>query len=365
VNVAFMLASHRRDAPAGMERAVAGLIDGLERTGHRAIVLSAAEARGDPRIVPIPGLRVRFPSDDQTLRSALDDAPGLEERIEGVLRQHRIDVACYVDALWGLGRLLTRGPARVVLGMHVVGHDIDLRPALDRHPHAVIAPAPGVIAEAACRGYDTSGWKVVPNSLLGHRPGEVAAPTRAAREALRLNAPIRAVARLGPEKGIEALLACIPRLDRPVEIALAAADFEPEPGSQHRLLAACRALARSAGPAVRLVGSLRWEEVRPFLAGASLVMVPSRAESFGLVALEAMSVGTPLAAFAVGNLPALAGGAGAVVPLGDGEAGLWDAAGRLLEDRIAYQAASLTGLRRSRPYDAVTVARQWLEVVCG
>lgn len=95
------------------------------------------------------------------------------------------------------------------------------------------------------------------------------------------------------------------------------------------------------------------------------MLVPSRAESFGLVALEAMSVGTPVAAFAVGNLPALAGGAGVLAPLGEGAAGLWDAARRLLGDPIAYQDASVTGLRRSRPYDAVTVARKWLEVVCG
>jgi iron(II)-dependent oxidoreductase len=153
VNVAFVLASYRRDAPAGMERAVAGLIDGLNLIGHNAVVLTAStDARGDPRAVPIPGLRVRFPSDDQTLRSAIDTTPGLEERIDHVLHQHSIDVACYVDALWGLGRVLTRGPARAVLGMHVVGHDTDLGTSLDRRPHAVIAPAPGVIADAARRG---------------------------------------------------------------------------------------------------------------------------------------------------------------------------------------------------------------------
>jgi iron(II)-dependent oxidoreductase len=78
-----------------------------------------------------------------------------------------------------------------------------------------------------------------------------------------------------------------------------------------------------------------------------------------------MSVGTPVVAFAVGNLPGLVRGAGALVPPARGAAGLWEAARRLLDDPIAYQAASLTGLQRSKPYDPVTVARRWMEVVCA
>ena len=143
---------------------------------------------------------------------------------------------------------------------------------------------------------------------------------------------------------------------------LASAGFEQDPGAQRRLLDACRrATARCRW--VRLGPGLLWHQVRPFLAAASLVLVPSRAETFGLVALEAMSVGTPVVAFQVGNLVALLGPAGQLVPPDQGVAGLWRAAGALLGDPVAYAAASAAGPGRAAAYHPVVVARRWIEAV--
>ncbi len=51
------------------------------------------------------------------------------------------------------------------------------------------------------------------------------------------------------------------------------------------------------------VRRLTWKQAPAWLAEAAVVLVPSRAESFGLVALEAMNAGTPVVAYDVGNLP--------------------------------------------------------------
>jgi len=361
VNVGFVLLSYQRDAPAGMERSVAGLLRGLSALGHRGVVLSASpEAVGDSDVVPIRSLVVRFPSDDTRLRVAIQRAVGLEEEVESILRHHAIDIVCYVDALWGMGRrLLTTGSFRTVLAVHVVGHRVDLEAALCRNPAAVLAPSRSVLEQAARQDYDTARWKVVPNSLLTEQDQ---APCVAAREARRRSGPIRAIARLGPEKGILPLLTSTPaNRYRATEVAVALAGFERDPGSQRRLLEECRAAATSRG--IKVLPGLPWDGVAPFLASASVTLVPSRSETFGLVALESMSVGTPVVAFAVGNFPDLVGGAGALVPQAAGTAGLWRAARDLLADPVRYRAASRAGLARAEPYRPAAVAEEWMEAV--
>ncbi|MCI0690146.1 MAG: glycosyltransferase family 4 protein, partial [Sporichthyaceae bacterium] len=331
--VAFILVSWRPDAPAGMERAVAASAVGHAAAGHRAIIITADRAApasyaGTP-VITLDALTIPMPCGDDELRSAIDSAgQRLPDELLSIFAQHRVDVAVYVDGLWGLGRVMpTGGTTRRVLATHVVGHDIDMAAAL-RRAEMVIAPSPIVLQRAARRGYDTSRWRVVPNALLVDEP----APSMTRRRWLREHGPIRVLARLGPEKGVEDLLAAADgcRLVQGVEVALQAAGFEAGPGSQRHLLDACRALAERCGASIRR--GLPWHQMPAWLAGASVVIVPSLAETFGLVALEAMAVGTPVVALDVDNLPSLIGAGGCVVPQGQGHVGLWRAAGKLLED---------------------------------
>lgn len=74
------------------------------------------------------------------------------------------------------------------------------------------------------------------------------------------------------------------------------------------------------------------DDLPGLLPHATVVVVPSRDEPFGLAAVEAMACGVPVAAFAVGGLrEVLAGGAGISVPSGD-VAGLARAVRGLLDD---------------------------------
>jgi glycosyltransferase involved in cell wall biosynthesis len=80
---------------------------------------------------------------------------------------------------------------------------------------------------------------------------------------------------------------------------------------------------------VRFVGHL--EDVAGHLAGGDVFCLPSRAEGLPLALLEAMSVGLPCVATAVGEVPAVLGQAIAVVPPDDVEA-LAGALGTLVAD---------------------------------
>jgi glycosyltransferase involved in cell wall biosynthesis len=84
--------------------------------------------------------------------------------------------------------------------------------------------------------------------------------------------------------------------------------------------------------AIEFKGALNRTEARAFLADADLVVMPSRSEPFGLVALEAAQLSRPVIASAVGGLPEIVihGQTGLLVPPEDSQA-LADAIENLLK----------------------------------
>jgi len=102
--------------------------------------------------------------------------------------------------------------------------------------------------------------------------------------------------------------------------------------------------------AVELLGWVAPDRLPEVLAGASVVVLPSRwDEAFGLVALQAMQVGRPVVAAAVGGLPEVVddGHTGLLVPKEDPE-GLATAVLSLLDDPGAARRLGVAGRQRAR-----------------
>ena len=90
------------------------------------------------------------------------------------------------------------------------------------------------------------------------------------------------------------------------------------------------------------------------IAASDIIVVPSvsmhrgiETEGFPLLALEAMAVGTPVVAYAVGGLRELLAGCGELVPSGDRD-GLLRGIRRLITDRLEWERASHCGRSRAR-----------------
>jgi glycosyltransferase involved in cell wall biosynthesis len=115
-----------------------------------------------------------------------------------------------------------------------------------------------------------------------------------------------AAGRVTPEKGFEHAVAAAADSGVPLRVA-----------GDGPTLPALRELVDRSGAQVELLGQVDGARMRDLLAGAAMVVVPSLSEeTFGMVPLEAMGAGVPVAAFAIGALPDVAG-ADSCVPTGD------------------------------------------------
>jgi glycosyltransferase involved in cell wall biosynthesis len=126
-----------------------------------------------------------------------------------------------------------------------------------------------------------------------------------------------------PNKGVHTLIAALARLPKPVTLTLV-----DDPASE------ARRWAREAGCAHRLTltGRIGTEALVQLYRRATLVVVPSRFEGFGLPAAEAMACGTPVVASDAGALPEVVGtGGGGVLVPPDAPEALAKAIGSLLE----------------------------------
>jgi glycosyltransferase involved in cell wall biosynthesis len=95
-------------------------------------------------------------------------------------------------------------------------------------------------------------------------------------------------------------------------------------------------------------------------AGASVLVLPSLDEGFGLPALEAMALGVPVVASKAGALPEVLGDAGVLIDPDDAS-GLADALGHVCRDGFLAARMRDAGLARSRRFDWAASATSLLE----
>ena len=140
---------------------------------------------------------------------------------------------------------------------------------------------------------------------------------------------IGSVARLSPEKGLDVLLRAAALLIRKTPgLRVVLAGEGPSRGSLTKLAAKLGISER-----VEFRGEVAHEQVPSLLAELDVFVLPSRAEGFGVAALEAQAVEVPVVASRVDGIPDVVdeGRGGLLVPPGDEQA-LAAAIGRLIAD---------------------------------
>ncbi len=147
--------------------------------------------------------------------------------------------------------------------------------------------------------FGVSGLHIIPNGI---DPADWRRPA-AATERIRAERPgahplLAYAGRVEWEKGIQTLVEAVPLLRSHLPgLRVLVAGRGSYSDELHHLAAAL-----GSGEAVEFLGWVSEEDLRAVLAAADLAVVPSLYEPFGLVALEAATIGTPLLVSRTGGL---------------------------------------------------------------
>ena len=169
------------------------------------------------------------------------------------------------------------------------------------------------------------------------------APAWAPRRPGPAGGPILYIGSAERRKNLPALLRAYARLRQadPDAPSLLLAGRPPDPGSD--------AAAMLQRPGVRHLGYVTDAERQRLYAEASMLVLPSLDEGFGMPVLEAMTIGVPVVASNRGALPEVAGDAGTLVDPLDEEA-LAAAMSQVLSSPARTSAAVARGFEQARRF---------------
>lgn len=191
-----------------------------------------------------------------------------------------------------------------------VGDDPDLRTRVE---HEVVGCADLMLAStgeeqgqlAELYGADTERVEIVPPGVdhsIFHPEGRATAREQLGVDARRV---LLFAGRIQPLKGAGLAVRCLAEIDDPEAVLLVVGGPSGDGGEEE--LARLHDLVHELGLGrqVRFVAPQPHSRLARYYRAADVCLVPSRTESFGLVALEAAACGTPVVAAAVGGLRSL------------------------------------------------------------
>jgi glycosyltransferase involved in cell wall biosynthesis len=329
------------------------LADFLVRRGHGVEVVTTADVPPAPREYPIHWISRRLP------RGARHAA------VAGFVARHaRTSDVVYATSMLGrasLGASVARRPVVVKLvadeayerarRFGLFDGDVDefqrfdggarvralrrARNAALRRADHLVCPSVYLASLAVLWGVPMERVTVVPNAA----PTVPSVPEReAARARFDVRGPTLAFAgRITRQKGLAVALEALERIE---DVSLLVAGDGPDAPDLRR-----EASARGLDGRVRFLGALGRDDVLALFRAADASLLSSAWENFPHTVVEALAVGTPVVATAVGGVPELVhdGENGLLVPAGDAGA-LADAIRRIvtepgLRERLAHAAA--------------------------
>jgi glycosyltransferase involved in cell wall biosynthesis len=339
LNRILLVASSYAPNVGGLETAVGQLAHGAVARGHTVRVVTARyprtlASRESVDGIPVTRLVFMYPRWQDVRRGRLDlflgglwYFPFTLFQLGWIVLSWKPDVVnlhfCGAPSFFVLvGHWLLN--FRLVVSLH--GDDVegwDRRTPFEHWVFRQLARRAAVVT--ACSGYLLTRAQLLESAITGkgrviynavdtpHLP----APTAPAQG-------ITAAGRFVLKKGFDTLVAALARrADLPRLLLIGG-------GSESTRL---QALAKELGVQARIefCGILPHEATLRAFANSSIIVIPSRQEPFGIVAIEAMALGKPVVATRVGGLPEILDGADAVLVAPDAPDALAEALGQVTQ----------------------------------
>ncbi|MEN3340161.1 MAG: hypothetical protein V7647_3837, partial [Acidobacteriota bacterium] len=270
------------------------------------------------------------------------------------------------------------GPVDVVQSMHplllparaaaqfVMIHDLYFLDRPDQTRGEIRRDYPALAARHACRAagviVPSQYTKALIEERLGLPPDRVTvcspgAPAWPARDAPAVPGPILFVGTIEPRKNVKGLLrayAALVRQDPDTPDLVLAGRAVTDPGFEPTVDGV------DVARRVRRLGYVDDAQRLALYRAASMLVLPSFDEGFGLPVLEAMTLGVPVVAARRGSLPEVLGGAGILIDPDDHE-GIASAMRTVLTDAATRRRMTEAGLLRARAYSWDVAARALYE----
>lgn len=365
-----------KDIFGGIENSIYSLAQGLIGTSNEIIIYTGGLNKGAQTI---DGIKIYYSSylkdvfnepiediDLNILKNYKENKLQIETELELILKIENPDYILSIDGLWGIISFLDifekiKCPSGIVYHM---AYNQDLINVSSNRPFDHFFFVSEYLykkIDNMIGGFDKEKVYILPNSVQTER-------FRLKEEKEKIKSDIIFCnSRLGPEKGIEYLIEAFIKVSKICSqalLVLCGGDFHF--GSNIEIIENVRSLSRKHDIEERIIilPALPWSAVPRYLNDASVVVLPTRDETFGIAALESLASGTPLIASSVGNLPDLIKDAGILVKDGNVD-GFAESIIKVLSDSDLRERMIKKGFEIAGSYDCEVVAGNLLRIIGG
>lgn len=368
MNLLVTFLSARKNVFGGMERSIFSLIKGLEFQDCKVYVFTSNCGLVDQKFIQSEYLKTSFDEpteyiDDNILRNYSTYKTEIRKEIICTIKHLHIDYLLVVDQLWGIIPHIDFWNNDVICRVGIVYH-MFLQPeliqlTLDEPFNDYFAVSNDVRDKiiADCKTYNKE-IHLLPNSYSE----EEFYPNKKCND-LKY---VFCNSRLARNKGIEFLLPAYVKFHKEYpdyKLILCGGKFHF--GDQEYILNYIKRFVADNNEIrsdIIIIDNLDWEDIPKYVQNASMVVLPSGYESFGIAALESIACEVPLITTGVGNLPDLVGNAGIIVKYGDSQL-LFEAMKQLMED-VEKKKYILSNCRLvKKKYESKRVAEEFLAII--